>query len=379
MSSLPIIDSLNKFGIELLQKINQNKNQNVVFSPYSAFACLSMLPSLFTNQTRNEILKSLQIPNEAKVQIDSFLKQVRELYDKEKTEFVSSSNRVWANGKLNFSPETFAPNSKILGVPIEKVIFPQPGCDKINEDINKTTQGMIPKIIEPSDIPVNCAIVLTNAIFFKSRWDEIFVEDPSSKNASSKNFILSDGKQIHVHMMESTERQLLYYENKMFQLVCIPYLHHKYDFVVILPKDKSNNGYQNLTKLNYDQINNEMLKNAKIKVVDLKLPKFEIESQMNLNDILMSLGMKKVFSPDADCSDPKVKYFVSLVLQRAKISVDENGTVASAATMAMMEEGACEIGGEPVDFFADHPFAYILRNKRSKSFIFEGIVKNPSE
>lgn len=372
-------ESLNKFGFEVLQKLNSksNNNSNAVFSPFSAFVCVSMTTSLFKYQTRDEIYKSLQIPCDSSLQIDNFLKQLKEFLNKEDSESISSSNRVWVNEKLKFNPETFLPNSKILGVPIEKVSFPQPGCDRINDEVNRATKGMIQKLLDASLLSASSAIVLTNAVYFQSRWDEIFVIDPESKRPDAKNFTLLDGKQIHVNMLQSFERQLLFSEDSQFQIVAIPYLRHKYDMLIILPKDKTINGFNNLSKLTYKKLD-DMIKALKIRYINLKMPKFEIESSIQLNEMFQSLGMKKAFTDAADCTDPNVKYLISLILQKAKIMVDENGTIASAATAVMMDECACEIEGEPINIFIDHPFAYILRNKKTKTFIFEGFVKNPS-
>lgn len=369
-------ESLNKFGFEVLQKLTSksDNNSNAVFSPFSAFVCVSMTASLFKNQSRNEIFQSLQIQPSLSLSVDNFMKQLKEFLNKEKSESLSGSNRVWANEKMKFSPQTFDPNSKILGIPIEKVSFPQPGCDRINEDIKQATKGMIPQILDASMLSGSSAIVLTNAVYFECQWDEFFVKDFETRSSEIKNFFLSDGKQIHVDMLRSFERQLLYSENDQFQVCAIPYLHHKYDMIIVLPKDKKSNGLKNL---NFKMLT-DLINAFKIRVINLKMPKFEIESNLQLNEIFQSLGMKKAFTGDADCTDPNVKYFISLILQKAKIMVDENGTIASAATAVIMNECACEITQEPINFFADHPFAYILRNKKTKTFIFEGLVKNPS-
>lgn len=374
-----IIDSLNKFGFEAIQQINSkgNNNENSIFSPYSAFVCVSMATSLFKNQTRNEILQSLQIPNGSSLQTDIFLKQLRELIDKENTESVSSSNRVWANDKIKFSPEIFEPNNKILGTPIEKVSFPQPGCDRINEEVSRATNGMIQKLIEPSLLSSNSAIVLTNAVFFQSQWDKFFVIDKESNKPDVKNFITSDGKQVHANMLISYERQLLYSENDQIQIVAIPYLRNKYDMIIVLPKDKTTKGFKILSSLKFEKLN-DLIKSMKYHHINLKMPKFQIESNLQLNNVFESFGMKKAFTDDAECTDSKIKYFISMIIQKAKIMVDEKGTIASAATAVMMAEGACEMTEEPIDVFVDHSFAYILRNKKTKSFIFEGFVKNPS-
>ncbi|KAK8883619.1 hypothetical protein M9Y10_042714 [Tritrichomonas musculus] len=374
-----LVDSLNKFGFETLQKTNTDSDiENTVFSPYSAFVCVAMSTSLFKNETRAEILKSLQIDcNNSENEI--LLKKLGELITNENTDKVSSSNRIWANQVLNFDPSTFAPNEKILGIAIEKVGFPQPGCNKINEEVNRTTKGMIPKLVEESDVGPDTAIVLLNAIYFKSDWQKKFDIDPSSHDPQNMNFTLANGTKTHVNMLESLDRRLPYAEDDKFQVVSIPYLNNEYEFIIIVPKDSTASGYKDLKELTYERLNNNLLSNLRSTKLDVKLPKFTIELKTNLNGVFNSLGMNRIFTNQAECTDPNVPYFVSSIIQKAKIILDENGTEAAAATgMIMM---CCALVMEPPkpQVFADHPFAYLLRNARTNSILFEGFVKNPTE
>ena len=372
------VESLNKFGIETLQLTNpEDDTQNTVFSPYSAFVCVAMSTSLFTNQTRAEILKSLRI-NLNESQIEAILGYLHELIYKENTDKVSTSNKIWVNQILNFDPETFTPNQKILQIPIEKVTFPQPACDKINEEVNRATKGMIPKLVGPSDVGQDSAIVLVNAIYFKSEWEKKFDIDPESKNADVKNFKLINGTDIHTIMLQSFEQKLPYTENDQLQLVSIPYLHHQYDFVLIVPKENSIEGFNALKKLTYESLNNELLTNMRRRKVNVKLPKFTLESTLQLNDVFRKLGIDRAFTNLADCTDPNVKYFISSIVQKAKIILDENGTEAAAATGMMMMSLSLDEEEIVPNIFADHPFLYLLRNTQTGSILFEGFVKKPS-
>ncbi|KAK8838896.1 hypothetical protein M9Y10_032938 [Tritrichomonas musculus] len=370
-----LVESLNKFGFETLHATNpNNKTENAVFSPFSAFICVAMSTPIFQNETRAEILKSLQISSDG-AQIEPILQKLHEFIKKEDTDNVSSSNRIWANQSINFNPKTFELNQKVLEIPIDKVSFPQPACDIINEDVNKKTKGMIPKLVEPSDLSPDTAIVLLNAIYFKSDWEKKFEIDPTSYSPKVNNFTLADGTQIHANMIRSLDRKLPYAENGRFQAVSIPYLNNQYDFVIVLPKKGAEEGYNDLTKLTYNILNNELLSRMRNQKVNIRLPKFTIESKIKLNDVFKSLGMEKAFSQSADCTDPSVKYYVNSIIQKAKIIVDENGTVAAAATGMSINALSIET---TYDIFADHPFAYLLRNRQTGSILFEGFVKNPS-
>lgn len=372
-----LIDSLNRFSFETLQKINTDDyTENTVFSPYSAFVCVSMSSPLFQEQTRAEILKSLQISLDYSQNFDTFLHQLHDLIEKENTDKVCSSNRVWANQNLNFNPETFSKNKDILGIPIEAVNFPQPACDKINEEVNRTTKGMIPNLIKESDLSTQTAIALLNAIYFKCDWEKKFNIDPSSRSQEKLNFNLVDGSKIHVNLLRSFGRNLLYAENDNFQVVSVPYLHSQYEFVIILPKDKSTNGYNLLKSLNYNEFNANLLSKLRKEKVNIKMPKFSFESSLKLTPIFKELGMNKAFTDLAECTDKNVKYQVDMIIQKAKIVLDENGTEAAAATGMTMKLLSLDEDQE-YNVFADHPFVYLLRNKETGTILFEGFVKNP--
>lgn len=291
---------------------------------------------------------------------------------------MSSSNKIWANQSFNFNPSTFAPNEKILGIPIEKVGFPQPACDKINSEVKKATKGMIFNLVNPSDLPTDTTILLLNAIYFKSDWKKKFSIGSDSKIPKIKNFTLINGTKIHVNMLESNNRNLPYSENDKFQVVSIPYTHDQYDFVIILPKNKTQEGYNDLKKLTFQRLNDDLLKQMKIQKVNVRLPKFSFETKTLLKEIFISLGMEKTFSNQSDCSDPAVKYYVDSIIQKAKIVLDENGTEAAAATAMTVNCLSIEIDPTP-SVNADHVFAYLLRNSKTGVILFEGFVKNPSE
>lgn len=372
-----LADSLNKFSFETLKKTNPENNlENTIFSPYSAFVCVSMSAPLFQEQTRTEILQSLQIPVEGSQNFDGFLHQLRALIEKENTDKVSTSNRIWANQNLNFNPKTFSLNKDILGIPIETTDFPQPGCDKINKEVNRATKGMIPRLIEPSDLSPQTAMALLNAIYFKCDWEKKFDIDPTSKSPKKLNFTLADGTKVNTIMLYSGERNVPYIENEKFQVISIPYLHLQYEFIIILPKSNSIEGYNELVSLQYEDFSSNLLARLRQEKVNIRIPKFTIESKLQLNPIFQELGMNKAFSDFAECTDTNVKYKIDLIVQKAKIIVDENGTKASAATGMSMK--LLSIDEDPVyNFYANHPFAFFLRNKKTGTILFEGFVKNP--
>ena len=364
-----LIESLKKFSLKALQLIDEgNEDSNIVFSPYSAFVCMAMSIPLFKDETRAEILQSLQISIDED-EVDSILNQLRDLINVENTENVFTSNRIWANENLDFNPETFLPNEKILGIPIVKVNFPQPGCDLINEEVNKATHGMIDQIISPTDLNPLSSFVLLNAIYFKCRWEEYFEEIEGT--CSLTRFFLADGSRINVTMLLSDKQNYDFAENDQFSAVSIPYLGQNYEFVIILPKKTK--GYEIFKEITYHYLNKNLLSKMCKKELTILMPKFTIEMKYKLSESFKKLGLIKGFSDSADCVDSKVSYKINKIIQKAKIIVDEKGTEAAAVTVC--DSMTMGIGNR---FKIDHPFLYLIRNKKTNTILFEGFMKNPN-
>lgn len=109
----------------------------------------------------------------------------------------------------------------------------------------------------------------------------------------------------------------------------------------------------------------------KVTQLNIRIPKFSFDFECKLNEALKSLGMNKAFLiNNADCVDENVPYFISSVIQKTRIEVDENGTMAATAVVGI-------IGSGPWNFNADHPFLYLIRNINTGTILFEGFFINP--
>ena len=110
----------------------------------------------------------------------------------------------------------------------------------------------------------------------------------------------------------------------------------------------------------------------------MSLPKFKIESEFDLNKTLSELGIKEAFTEAADFSGitEAEKLYISKVVHKANIAVDEEGTEAAAATAVMMRKTSALL--EDVDFIVNKPFIYILRNNKNNCIYFMGKIINPN-
>ena len=214
---------------------------------------------------------------------------------------------------------------------------------------------------------------MTNAIYFKGDWAIQFDE----KDTRDAAFKVSADKEVIVPMMYQ-KGDFKYAQEQELQILELPYKDEELSMIVLLPKKVD--GLAALEKLlTVKNIDNWLGSLHKQEVI-VYLPKFKMTTgPLELKDILKSMGMKGAFSlPPADFSGMtgRKDLFISNVLHKAFVAVDEKGTEAAAATAVVMMRGG--ISPEPV-FRADHPFVFIIKDNRSGSILFMGKVVNPTK
>jgi serpin B len=113
--------------------------------------------------------------------------------------------------------------------------------------------------------------------------------------------------------------------------------------------------------------------------VHVFLPRFKMTSQFQLKGVLESMGMTLAFSQQADFSgiSSEEQLFISTVIHKAFVDVNEQGTEAAAATGVVLAPTSAPVTQEPVTFRADHPFVFLIRDHRSSSILFLGRLTNP--
>ena len=257
---------------------------------------------------------------------------------------------------------------------------PEQVAARINDWTSRSTNGFIDKVLEPEEISADAVAYLMNALYFKAKWagndyDPMFREYATIDD----KFTLSDGTAKTVPMMRNTKYHR-YAEMDGFKVLALPYANSKYYMFILLPDQNNLEGLLNkLQTISWTEILSSFKRDAE---VSLKLPKFDIENKFYLSEALQKMGVKKAFISGAaefnGMFEPKPGYYywISKVIQKARISVAEWGTEAAAVTVVeMMGESAYMPGDEPkrINFFADHPFVYLIGETTSGTILFEGV------
>lgn len=254
--------------------------------------------------------------------------------------------------------------------------------NNMNSWIDEKTKSLINKMIT-QPLPDRTRLVLFNTIYFKGKWCNPF----EMNHTYTDTFHISDTEQVEIAMMHKLSEYFDYVSNDFAEGLIFPYLsdtaEHNLALIALKPREDMDvrEMYQ---KLNSDVVS-EMISDQQTVLVNTMLPKFEIAFEADLNDNLINMGLIDGFDSDkADFTlmgrnESENNLYISLVKQKAKIIVDEEGTEAAAVTEVAMLESCALIEEEPIDVFFDEPFLYMIMDMDKEIPLFVGILDNPAE
>ena len=242
----------------------------------------------------------------------------------------------------------------------------------INDWVSDQTKEKIEDLIPKGIINSSTRLVLANAIYFNASWLYPF-EESRTEDAT---FYLLDGEEVTVPMMSMLDlKNLLYAEGNGYKAVELPYEGRKIAMTIIVPD--VGNFEQFEAALDADQVN-AILADLVHETLSLRFPKFSYESSFEMAKTLAEMGMPSAFGAEADFSgiDGTKNLFISEVVHKSFVAVDEAGTEAAAATaVILVEKGA---PSTHVELTVDRPFIFVIRDVETGSTLFVGRVVNPT-
>ena len=360
------VENSNEFAWKFFKEVSKGEQQDVFVSPLSVTYALGMLSNGAVGDTQKEILEGLEFHSGKVDDVNSLCHQLMiESPILDKSTQLSMANAVVANKKIQLQPTFQSVVKKQYDALVASKDFGSPATlSFINQWASDHTQGMVPKILER--INPDGVSYLLNALYFKGIWYRQFDKKHTKKEAFTK----ADGTKSQVQMMHQKE-QFLIGENEMYQTVVLPYGNGSYEMIVVLPREGKKLS-DVLVAMNGKQWKDN-LKNTYSSEVDLKLPRFTSVYNRELNDVLKLLGMNAMFDPSkANLTKMSaVSSFVSMVLQKAKIEVDEEGSKAAAVTVVETLTTAAP-PSRPIMFHANRPFMYAIAEHSTGTIFFMG-------
>ena len=360
------VENSNEFAWKFFKEVSKGEQQDVFVSPLSVTYALGMLANGAVGDTQKEILEGLEFRSGKVDDINSLCHQLMMESPKlDKSTKVSIANAVVANKNKPLQPDFKNVVEKQYQALVTNQDFSSPATlSFINLWASELTHGMVPQLLDR--VNPDAVTYLLNALYFKGIWYRQF----DKKRTQQESFTQADGKKLTVKMMHQKER-FFAAENENYQTVVLPYGNGSYEMVVLLPREGKD--LSSLLQTMDAKKWKDNLKNTHSSEVDLKLPRFTSAYTRELNDVLKLLGMNTMFERGkADLTKmSKAKAFVSMVLQKAKIEVDEEGSKAAAVTVVETLDAAAS-PSRPIMFHANRPFMYAIVEHSTGTIFFMG-------
>ena len=352
-------EGFNAFSVNMLLQCYK-QGQNILLSPYSVYAAISMLNNGANGETKKQIEEMFGCSADVSNNAVAYLMQYGD-----KKEIVRTANSIWLNEdmKMKVKDAFLKTCGNYYRSAVMRAPFSDPGTvEAVNNWVDENTKHRISKILDR--LTDEQAMILINAVTFDGIWKDPFFEEATEK----KPFYHANGNEEEIDMMTGEAER--YFENERMTGMDKLY-ENGYSFRAILPKD----GYTIEDVISAFDFN--AVPYMQSSGITVSMPKFEDRSEMGLVDALKELGMTDAFTSKADffAITEDQKLFVSEVIHKTFIKVDEKGTEAAAVT-AVTLEAACVM--EPYPYYyvnLDHPFIYMIMDDINNIPLFIGVFQ----
>jgi serpin B len=378
----PLVGGNNQFALDLYAKLSTDNQDNLFFSPYSITTALAMIYAGARGETAEQMQRTLHLTQDQAQTSAAFASLLAATKSKDAGSSgyrLDVANALWGQRGYQFLPEYLKLARTSFDAHLAEVDFSgdvEGARRTINAWVERQTQGKIKDLFKPGMLKPLTRLALTNAIYFKGEWTRKFDE------AATRNepFKVSARQTVTAPLMNQSGR-FSYMEDAEMQVISLPYGKRQtaqgdgeLSMLVILPR--SIDGLARLEReLNVGKLSG-IVESLRPQQVAVTLPRFKATSEFTLNTELAEMGMPLAFSPNADFSgmNGRRDLYLSIVVHKAFVDVNEEGTEAAAAT-----GGAVVLRAMRSNIFrADHPFIYIIRDNRTGSILFMGRLMNPT-
>jgi len=366
----------NSFALDFYKISKQDKN--IFFSPFSIFEAFSMVYLGSNNETEKQFNNTFHLSKNDLVKFFSFKNQLLTPIDQDFA--LNIANAVWIEKTFEVLPDYKQQlinkfSAEIL--PADFLFNYSDEANKINNWVKEKTKENIPFIISPNDLSTSTKLVLANTIYLKGNWAMPFEE----KNTKEETFNIDDSHFCKTPIMKQTSH-FLYHQNNLLQAISIPITKNSnaFTFVAFLPQmDISIQELENKLSSELLETTISQLKRTK---VHLKLPRFKLSKNYDLSFPLKKLGLELPFTYQADFSKISISQnlYISKAIHQSLLELNENGLLATAATVITMQCTSVYTPPEITHYFiADRPFIFFIMDTKTNAILFMGKLVNPGE
>jgi len=364
-----------EFSKSLYGVVKETDEGNILFSPYSVAAVLAMLSEGARGETLSMMKRTMHLPETETVRtgyrdsIPALRTNENFTLDTANTAFVMKDFQVLEEFKTALHENYHAGMSSVDFAENEKA------ARTINDWVKAQTRDKITDLIPADSLNAMTRLVLVNAVYFKADWEVQFEKDYTGP----EEFWVaeSDSKEVQMMSLNGHKMNFARLDELDCSMVELPYKGERIVMQIILPKQRTGvfQLENKLAEVDLQTLFSEKKRNVK---VDLSLPRFKLSHSLALSDSLKQMGMADMFSGKADLSGitGNRDLYVSSVVQKVFVEVNEEGSEAAAATGVMVMMRSMPAPNQ--QFLVDHPFIFIIRDKLTGMILFQGRVVDPS-
>ena len=361
------------FAVDLYHQLS-GKEGNLFFSPYSISTALAMTHAGARGETATQMAQALHFSlSQDKLSgvFADLQSHLAEVQGEDKVT-LAVANSIWPSDRYKLLDHYIGLLKSDYGVAVTPLDYSKTEAARgtINQWVESKTQDKIKDIIGQGILTPDTELTLVNAIYFYGKWQKPF----QSKDTFAGNFQISPGHGEDVPMMNQ-KGAFSYADLGAVQLLELPYQGGELSMLIVLPK--SSGGLKEIEVGLSPEILSKWRSKLAPTQVRMLLPKFKITWGENLNVPLQALGMRDAFDAKADFSGIDGNphgLSIGLVIHKAFVDVKEEGTEAAAATVVVLPGAVAPVG--PL-FAADHPFLFLIQEKKTGSILFMGRVNDP--
>jgi serpin B len=364
----------NGFGFDLFAQLaKESDRQNVFFSPTSVAVALAIVANGGAGTTRESMLQVLGTKDASIAGFNNSNQTLMsELNNPGNDLAFSIANALWLNQRFKLLPSFVTTSHDVFSAEAQDLPFGDPSAAKtINDWVDKHTRGLIPEIIDQTR--ADDILVVTNAIAMKAKWLQEF----EKSDTHDAPFETSSGGHITVSMM-SHDGTYAYADENGWQVARLPYRGDRFAMYVLLPHKgvALHDALKTFDGAAFDRA----IAGLHQQEIIFAMPRYTATYKAELNRPLVQLGMGDAFEAGtADFSNlipPPQAAYISVVLHRAFVKVDEEGTEAAAATAVAIRTLAVRMPPE-TKMIVDRPFLMAIRDDKTKQILFLGAIYKP--
>ncbi len=358
-------------------KLLSEEDGNIFISPFSISSALAMTYAGSAGKTEEEMGRALEFGKNTVAFHENFgslTNSINSISSKGELA-LSIANSLWLAEGYEFKDQFLKINRNFYKSETTNLNFAESEKARktINDWVEEKTAGKIKNLIPEGILDALTKLVLTNAVYFKAEWAEQF----KKSNTQDSEFFTYDSA-VPVQLMNQKKRYP-YYENSEIKFIELPYKGGDASMYVLLPQKRD--GLKDVEKkITWAEIEN-YTGSLLSKEVDVYFPKFRMSLEYELQKLMRRMGMVEAFSKSADFSlmNSKKELYISAIIHKTFIEVDEAGTEAAAATAVVMRMKSAMPDQNFATFRADHPFFYFIKEKSTGTVLFAGRVADPSK